>query len=87
MSGNTFPKLPDDGNSEPASPAPYLHSITETARLLGGITDREVYNRIAAGDLESVNIGRRRFVVHESLNGYVDRLRTVARQGRGAGAA
>lgn len=89
MSGNTFPEIPGDGNTEPANPAPYLHSITETARLLGKITEREVYNRIAAGDLESVNIGRRRFVVHESLDRYVARLREVARRDRdsSAGAA
>lgn len=86
MSGNTCTELPGDGNGQPARP-PYFHSITETARLLGGISDREVYNRIAAGDLESVKQGRRRFVVHESLEDYIKRLRAAANRDDSAGAA
>lgn len=55
----------------------------EPRRLLGvdavahtlSITRREVYKRLAAGDLESVKIGRRRLILAASLDDYITRLR------------
>jgi hypothetical protein len=79
MHGDEFPHFPalgDEGDAEPRR----LLSIKNTARVLGDITTREVYNRIKAGDLEAVPLGRRRMVVAESVDAYVARLREQARQ-------
>ena len=58
---------------------PLLLSKGNTARVLGGITEREVEKRIDAGDLEAVKLGRRRLVVTASVDAYVTRLRAEAR--------
>lgn len=55
-----------------------LVSIPETCRLLGGRGRGRVYELIAAGKLESVTDGRRRFVLGESITRYVERLRQSA---------
>ena len=47
-----------------------------TGRLSCGRTT--VYKLIESGELETVNIGRRRLVVAESVDAYVARLRTAA---------
>lgn len=65
----------DLGDREPAR----LIDLDNAARLLGRITTREVEKRIAAGDLESVKLGRRRLVVLESLDAFVTRLREAAK--------
>lgn len=65
----------DLGNHEPAR----LVDLDNAARLLGGITTREVEKRIAAGDLESVKLGRRRLVYLPSIDAFVERLREAAR--------
>lgn len=85
MNGKPFQNFPQDRNEgRSAEVKPYLFSLATTAQLLGGITEREIYNRIEAGDLEGVYIGRRRMVTRESVETYVERLR---KQSRGSGAA
>ena len=64
----------DLGDSEPRR----LLNKRNAARLLGGITEREVERRIADGDLEAVKLGRRCLIVAESLDEYVRRLRAKA---------
>lgn len=78
MHGDQVATVPDRGDVGDAEPARFL-SKKNSARILGGISEREVERRIAAGDLESVTIGRRRMVVAESLDAYVTRLRNEAR--------
>ena len=70
----------DLGDAEPVR----LLSKRNTARILGGITEREVEKRIADGDLESVLLGRRRLIVASSVDAYVARLRAEAAAVRGA---
>jgi excisionase family DNA binding protein len=41
---------------------------------LGNIGRTKLYELIAAGELQTVKIGRRRFVVAASVDEYVDRL-------------
>lgn len=64
-----------DEESEPQ----LLLSVDAAARILGGITRREVYRRLDDEDLEGVWIGRRRMVVRASVDAYVERLRAEAR--------
>lgn len=61
--------------------------MEQTAALLTivpGTTERlscgrsTVYKLIEAGELETVNIGRRRLVVAESVDAYIARLRDAA---------
>lgn len=77
MHGDQFRHIPTRGDDleEPAR----LLSIDDTARVLGGITTREVYKAIERGDLEATRLGRRRLVVVESIDAYVDRLREATR--------
>jgi hypothetical protein len=56
----------DPGEEEPVR----LLSKRATARVLGGITEREVDKRIEAGDLDAVKLGRRRLIVAESVDAY-----------------
>lgn len=52
--------------------------------IVGGVTERlscgrsTVYKLIEAGELETVTIGRRRLVVAESVDAYIERLRAAA---------
>jgi excisionase family DNA binding protein len=56
-----------------------LHSVTETAELLGGCSDMHVYRLIAAGELRAVDIatpgaGRSKTRIRsDDLAGYIDR--------------
>lgn len=78
------PFAPDLGDWETVR----LLSKEHTARVLGGITVREVEKRIKDEDLEAVNIGKRRLVVRESIDAFVARLRAEAAEQRTqAGAA
>jgi len=45
-----------------------------TTGLLG-VSRRTVYNLLSAGELEDVEIGRRRLIVGESIAAYIERLR------------
>ncbi len=56
---------------------PLLLPVTETARLLA--TSRsKIYEMIAAGQLESVKLGRRRLIPREAVEEYVASLRGCA---------
>lgn len=50
-----------------------LHDLDEAADLLS-ISRRVVDRLVRDGDLDTVNIGRRRLVPHEALEAYVNRL-------------
>ncbi|WP_066912031.1 hypothetical protein [Mycobacterium interjectum] len=50
----------------------------DVKRILGGIGDTTYCQLINDRELERVNIGRRSFVVAESLYAYVERLRSAA---------
>lgn len=65
-------------------PGERLVSIEEARHRLMGITRREVYKRIAAGDLRSAKLGRRRGIVESSLDAYIARLvaQTEAAEGQ-----
>jgi hypothetical protein len=52
-----------------------LHSVADVGTQLGGSSRSRVYELIAAGELETVSIGRRTFVTGDSLVAYVERLR------------
>ena len=58
-----------------AEKSPLLHSVADAGTQLGGSSRSRVYELIAAGELETVSIGRRTFVTGDSLAAYVDRLR------------
>ena len=54
---------------------PRLASIEETARLLGGISSRAVEHLISRGEIEIIRVyGRKRAVVVDSIDRYIDRL-------------
>ena len=61
-------------------------TIKEAARLLGDITEREVYNRIEARDLETVHLGRRHLIYLPSLDAYVEQLLAKERATRASAA-
>ena len=46
--------------------------------LLGSIGRTTLYEKVNAGDLDKVNIGRRGFITAASLLAYVDRLSEIA---------
>lgn len=50
-----------------------LHSIDEAADMLS-ITPRSLERLIAAGEVASVKLGRRRLVPHDALTDYIARL-------------
>jgi len=52
---------------------PLLTSIEDTRTLIGGTSRQTIYDLINAGDIESVRIGGRRFVVVESINALIER--------------
>jgi hypothetical protein len=56
---------------------PLLVNKRNAARILGGITEREVDKRIAAGDLEGVKLGKRALVYLPSIEAYVEQLRAA----------
>jgi len=56
-----------------------LYPIPEAAARLG-IGRTVLYEKIAAGEIESVVIGRRRLVADSALRAYVDRLQTEPRR-------
>lgn len=62
-----------DSNLNTAAAA--LLNVEEAARRLG-IGRTKMYALISDGDVESVNIGRRRLVPPECLNDYVKSLRS-----------
>lgn len=49
------------------------YDVPTVARKLGGITERTVWNLIAAKELPSFKAGRRRLVSRRALRGYIER--------------
>lgn len=58
-----------------AMSTPVLHDEKAARVMLGGIGRTKYFELLASGELESVRIGRRRFVPADALGAYVDRLR------------
>jgi excisionase family DNA binding protein len=56
---------------------PVLHSVPEAAGALG-IGRSLLYELLAAGEIASVSIGRRRLIPADALAAYVERLRREA---------
>lgn len=56
-----------------------LLSLKATARVLGGITEREIRRRVAADELELVKLGRRSLITMASIDAYVEKLRDRAK--------
>jgi hypothetical protein len=52
---------------------PLLYSIEETCARLGGIGKTKLYAEIAAGELETLQIGDRRFTTDEQQRAYIAR--------------
>ncbi len=55
-----------------------LVPVPDAQAYLGGIGRSKLYELIAQRELELVKIGRRSFVTTESLDAFLDRLRTPA---------
>jgi excisionase family DNA binding protein len=54
-----------------------LHSVPDAAHVLG-IGRSLLYELLAAGEITSVSIGRRRLIPADALLAYVERLRREA---------
>lgn len=52
-----------------------LYAEKQARERLGGLGRTKFYELLAAGELESVQVGRRRFVPAGAIEAYVDRLR------------
>lgn len=57
---------------------PRLLSVDKTAWTLGGLSYREVLRMIDRGQLESILVGRRRMVIVESIDRYIETQRASA---------
>lgn len=55
---------------------PLLHKIPSALARIGSISRTTLYERIAAGEIEVVKIGRTTLIPDASLQAFVDRLRT-----------
>jgi excisionase family DNA binding protein len=64
-----------------SEPAPLLLTIPEAGRLLG-LGRTTMYELIGAGEVEVVHIGRAARIPFESVERFVDRLRSVSPTGR-----
>jgi hypothetical protein len=63
-------------------PKQLLTSYDDARHILGGIGRTTLYDLIGNGHLEQRNIGRRGFIVTESLMAYVDSLSQAAEADR-----
>lgn len=54
---------------------PLLHKPDDAARILG-IGRTKLFELVAGGEIESVQIGTARRIPHRSLEDYVERLRS-----------
>lgn len=52
--------------------------------LLGGVSERYVWQLIAEGELISFTMGRRRMVARKDLDDYIDRMREQTARVRAA---
>lgn len=48
-----------------------LHPIPEAADVLGGMSRSALYEKIAAGEIAAVKVGRRTYIAHDELERYV----------------
>ena len=64
-------------------PPRLLHSIKESRELLGDVSERTFYRWMSRGEIETVQIARRRLIPHDSLLAAITRLR--AKAGHNAG--
>ena len=51
-----------------------LHQVPEAAEILGGMSRSTLYEKIAAGEIASVKVGRRTYIAHDELERYVREL-------------
>jgi excisionase family DNA binding protein len=58
-----------------------LYDVDEASAVIG-VKRTKLYQLLAAGEIESVSIGRSRRVPVEALQDYVERLRAAARDER-----
>lgn len=65
--------IPDNREAEtPAAPPERLiYPVDETARLLGGITDRKLRSMVSAGELIPTRVGRRVFFSRSEIERYI----------------
>ncbi|WP_353107748.1 helix-turn-helix domain-containing protein [Gordonia sp. (in: high G+C Gram-positive bacteria)] len=54
-----------------------LNRPEEGAKKLG-ISRATIYNLLAAGEIKSIKIGRRRFITDDALDAYITRLEEAA---------
>ncbi len=73
MRGDDFTPVPIDGDAEEEGMRTHdrLVSIADAQARLAGITRREVYNRIKAGDLKAKKLGRRVGIYESSIDAYI----------------
>lgn len=57
----------------PSPPHSELYSIDRTTKVLGGVSERWVYQLIYDGEIASMKSGRRTFVVADSVDAYIAR--------------
>ncbi len=63
---------------------PLLVSVKKARELLGGCGNNRIWKLIKDGELEVVGSERKRWVVVESLNSYVERQRAAAKSNHDA---
>lgn len=51
-----------------------LHPIPEAVEVLGGMSRSTLYEKIAAGEIAVVKVGRRTYIAHGELERYVREL-------------
>lgn len=69
-----------DGPERGNIPRRLVYTVPEVAQLLGGVTDRFVWSLVAAGELPSKKLGRRRVVEHDALQEFIAGLKAERRQ-------
>lgn len=78
MHGRNDAEPPTDGSKPAFANGPLVVTLDEAAFALGKISKRELYNRIGAGDIQRIKIGKRAFITRESIEAYVERLKREA---------
>jgi hypothetical protein len=63
-------------DAEPVRLVPF-----DQAALMLGITRREVYNRLRAGDIEGLHIGKKHQILVASIDAFIERRREAERAG------
>lgn len=51
-----------------------LNPIDRTQEILGGVSRQTIYNLIAEGRLQRVNLGRRAFITGQSIDRLIESL-------------